>query len=131
KLTLKRVSKSMRGVFGVLLDEYDHPFAVTAERPDLGNASNISCIPEGTYKCAQIVSPSKGSCIQVTGVAGRDHILMHKGNYPLTDSQGCILVGESYAIINNVDAVGGSRLGFGELMRLYDEDFILSIENVS
>jgi len=131
KITLKRVSKTGFGVFGVLLDEFNFAFALTAERPDFGNEPNRSCIPEGVYQCKKIVSPKFGHCIQVLDVPNRSHILFHKGNKPLEDSLGCILVGEQFEPLGGQMAVTASRHAFNELMRITDDEFMLDLQDRS
>jgi hypothetical protein len=72
----------------------------TLELPDLDNANNISCIPAGLYECQKTVSPSLGSCINVSNVVGRTYIRIHSGNYT-SQIEGCILVGDSLKDFNN------------------------------
>jgi len=127
KLTLKRIAKTGHGVFGVLLDDFGFPFALTAERPDLNNQSDVSCIPAGTYSCKKIISNHFGACIEVQDVPDRSHILFHKGNIPMTDSKGCILVGEQFENVSNRMAVQASRHGFNQLMAIADDEFDLLI----
>lgn len=77
---------------------------VTIELPDNGNMKNVSCIPEGTYECERIISPSKGECFHVNDVPGRSHILIHVGNYAAgkkVDTEGCILPGLYFYDIND------------------------------
>jgi len=131
KLTLKRVAKKDTGVFGVLLDNDGMPFAVSAELPDKGNKTSVSCIPHGVYECSKRYSNSrKYTCIAVNGVRGRTYILMHRGNIPLKDSEGCILVGEKFENIAGQDAIQESRKGFDELMRITPDKFMLHIYEV-
>lgn len=132
KLTIKRIAKTSHGTFGVLLDDFGFPFALTAERPWLENVSNESCIPAGEYRCAVITSPKFGKCIEVLNVPDRSHILFHKGNVPMKDSHGCILVGEQFELLGKQHAVLSSRKGFSELMRLIEgiDEFDLVIMEV-
>lgn len=112
---VKRIHSNDEGTFGVLILN-DEPIALTAERPWLYNARSISCIPKGKYICKRIKSPSHGGCFEITNVPGRTHILIHGGNFPLKDSEGCILVGEQFERINGVMAVAQSKKGYGEFM---------------
>jgi len=132
KLTIKRIAKTGYGTFGVLLDDFGFPFALTAERPWLENKSNESCIPAGEYRCAAITSPKFGKCIEVLNVPDRSHILFHKGNVPMKDSHGCILVGEQFESLGKQHAVLSSRKGFSELMGLIEgiDEFDLVIMEV-
>ncbi len=128
KFLIKRVAKTGFGVFGVFLDEFGFPFALTAERPDFGNEPNRSCIPAGKYECEKIISPKFGRCIHIKDVPGRTHILIHKGNAPLKDSTGCILVGEQFEPLGGQMSVLASRHAFNELMRIAEDEFSLKIE---
>jgi hypothetical protein len=128
-ITLKRIAMGEHGTFGVLL-EGDTPFALTLERPWLGNRKDVSCIPEGGYLCKRTVSPKFGNTFEVTGVEGRSHILFHGGNTAY-DSQGCILVGSRFGSIGERAALLKSKEALSELMeRLRDRDsFYLFIKN--
>ena len=128
RLTIKRIAKTGFGVFGVFLDEFGFPFALTAERPDFNNEPNRSCIPPGTYECEKIISPKFGHCVHIKDVPNRSHILIHKGNIPLKDSTGCILVGEQFEPLGGQMAVLASRHAFNELMGLADDKFTLEIK---
>lgn len=113
-MTLKRIAMNPDGVFGVLLHN-GAPFALTCERPWMANASNVSCIPEGIYRCKRVNSPRFGDTFEVTNVPGRSNILFHKGN-TMDDSQGCILVGEQFETLHGKTAVLQSGKGYGEFM---------------
>lgn len=129
-LRLKRVISTSGGIFGVLLGE-DGPLALTAERPWLDNAADVSCIPPGRYRCLRHVSPRFGETFMVTDVPGRTEILFHRGNVP-TDSRGCILVGGSFGRLGPEAAVLGSKAAFGRFMRALSGtvEFRLLIEEV-
>lgn len=86
------------GVHGKLSPMDGEPL-YTLERPWKGNESKVSCIPEGTYTCRRIVSPTYGETFEVTDVEGRTHILFHEGNW-IHNSLGCILLGEAMTIHN-------------------------------
>lgn len=51
------------------------------ELPWRDNLTNVSCIPEGTYDCEKVVSPTHGLCILVKDVPSRSSILIHAGNF--------------------------------------------------
>lgn len=120
-LSLKRIAETEDGTFGALLDG-DVPFAVTLEPQWKDNATGISSIPEGEYKCRRVLSPKFGDTFEVP-VPGRSHILFHKGNVD-DDTQGCILVGEQFTTwTDGTAAIGGSGVAFKEFMdRLKGED---------
>lgn len=113
-LTLKRISTTNRGTFGVLLYK-GIPFAVTLELPWLDNQANISCIPSGNYICKRIQSPKFGETFEITDVPGRAHVLLHRGN-KVEDTHGCVLVAEEFGKIGDETAILQSVKGYGELM---------------
>lgn len=120
-----RISYSKNATFGVFLNELDMPFAVTAELPWKDNMVGLSCIPAGTYTCKRTISPHFGETFEITEVPRRTHILFHKGNIPMQDSKGCILVGEQF----EPPGIIHSGHGFGEFMSLLKgiESFNLTI----
>lgn len=135
KATLTRQShpKYTRGKLTV-----DNGFACdTLELPWLNNASQISCIPVGTYKVVPRTSPKYGQHLHVTGVNGRDLILIHWGNYagsknPATghpDIKGCILVGYGYADLDGdgLPEITRSKTAFLQLMFRCPDGFTLTI----
>ena len=62
----------------------------TIELPWKDNAKSISCIPEGRYKVVKHTSPKFGLVAALTGVTGRDAILIHTANNAQRELQGCI-----------------------------------------
>ena len=128
-LTVSRAATGIQGTFGVLLSE-GLPFALTLERQWLDNKTNVSCIPEGEYRCKRVNSPRFGNAFEVTDVEGRTHILFHKGNLD-DDSHGCILVGEKFGLLSESAGILESRQGFNEFMLLLEDDneFKLTILN--
>ena len=115
------------------------PFALTLERPWLGNRRGESCIPLGQYVCMRCSSspdydfkdsPRVGDTFQVFDVDGRSKILFHKGNR-FQDTHGCIIVAEQFGSLGGREAVLKSEKGFGEFMALlrHDTEFSLSITN--
>ena len=72
----------------------------TLELPYLNNKKNISCIPPGEYFVRKHDSPMFGKVFHVFEVPGRSEILIHKGNYSSSDTEGCILVGKEFIDIN-------------------------------
>ena len=70
----------------------DHPPIYTLELPWLNNQQNVSCIPEGAYKCVPYSSERYKDVYHLRSVPGRARILIHIGNYP-HDTEGCILPG--------------------------------------
>ena len=126
-LTLKRISDTKYGTFGVLLND-NIPFVVTLENPWKDNQEDISCIPLGLYLCKRHISPRFGEVFRVTDVKDRTHILFHWGNLE-KDTHGCILIGESFDPLNNIPGILSSKKGFREFMSRLEgqDDFWLDI----
>lgn len=132
-VSLKRVNSTDQGTHGILTvgDLVFH----TIELPWRDNASNISCIPVGEYKCRKVNSPRFGSVYHVQNVPGRSNVLIHSGNYAgdttkgyRTHSHGCILIGKKFGQIQGQDAVLLSRFALTELHNAMDgEPFTLII----
>ena len=128
---LIRLEKSLDGTFGVLkLD--GKVFCVTLEPEDKDNARNISCIPEGVYRCKRVNSPRYGNTFEITGVPDRTHILIHPGNVE-DDSMGCVLQGKHFGFLRHKRAVLNSGQTFRTfLLGVADQDaFELRISDAS
>jgi hypothetical protein len=106
----------------------DVPVCLSVEPYWRENKPNVSCIPAGTYKCVRHISPRFGETFIVTNVEGRSHILFHKGN-TMSDTKGCIILGESFAINNGKPCITNSQGGFTEFMRWLDiaDEFTLRV----
>jgi len=125
-LTINRFSFLPEGTFGVLKDgtSSGQPFALTGEPPWLLNRKDdpktkeneSSCIPLGKYLCKRIKSPKFGETFEICRVVGRSKILFHKGNVPIIDSHGCVLIGESFGMIDGKVGISHSGEGFIEFM---------------
>ena len=116
KLTIVRISSLDEGTFGVMLLD-GKPFAVTGERPWMDNKKSVSCIPAGVYSCQRYVSAKYPDTFEVMNVPKRTYVLFHKGNFPLKDSEGCILVAEKFEEVNGKVAVLESKHGFEEFIK--------------
>lgn len=93
-----------QGTFGQMYF-HDVSIACTAELPWRGNLPDVSCIPDGRYWVEPYNSPAHPGVWHVTNVPGRSNILIHNGNCPEVDSEGCILVGDCFGIVAGHDAV--------------------------
>ena len=92
-LRLTRMEQTPDGVFGELTLPLPWPKLVTCEDDWLDNQRGKSCIPAGIYLLHRTVYHKHNyEVFEVTGVQGRDHILLHAGNTE-EDTEGCILVG--------------------------------------
>ncbi len=128
--TIHRLEKSDAGTFGVLLLD-GGVFCVTLEPPDLGNASLLSCIPEGEYRCRPVDSPRFGATLEIAGVQGRTHILFHPGNR-VRDTHGCVLVGRQFGELEGERAILNSTGTWEELMgRAEGHGFDLRVTDAS
>ena len=116
KFTLKRVSYTDSGAFGVLIYR-DIPFAVTLEPDWKDNKTNVSCIPSGEYVCKPYSSDKYTGVYQVVDVLGRTSVLLHIGN-TIEDTMGCVLVAEEYGVLDGDPAVLRSTHGFEEFLAL-------------
>ncbi|WP_419787232.1 DUF5675 family protein [Pseudodesulfovibrio sp.] len=121
-VTIVRVDQGLDGTFGrmFLPGGTDR---VSAEPPWKDNRLNASCIPPGIYECEINESPHFGLCPEVLNVPDRTHVRMHAGNWAgdveqgrRSDSKACILPGQRFAVLQNQQAVSGSRAALAELM---------------
>lgn len=127
-LILKRIAQTEAGTFGVLIHDL-HPFCVTLERPWKDNQQNISCIPEGNFIFKRRFSEKRDyEVYEACSVPNRKYIQIHKGNR-LSDTNGCILVGEKFEKLGNIYGVFESGKAFNELMGIIGDDwhFMLKI----
>lgn len=107
-LTLQRLDYLSNGIFGTLSNEDSSLFLATAEHSypiQPADATSLSTtyapkVPIGQYNCvlgthqlAKSPKPFDAYCLQ--DVPGATGILIHPGNYPQVDSEGCILIGLS------------------------------------
>lgn len=100
----------------------------TLELPWLGNQTDVSCIPAGTYACTPRTSTRYGHHYRVTDVRNRTMILIHAGN-DKSHTHGCILVGMSRADINGdgFTDLASSRKALDKLLSIAPDGFSLSI----
>jgi hypothetical protein len=71
----------------------------TLELPYIGNKRRISCVPVGKYDLMKRTSYKYHLHFHLWNVPGRDHILIHQGNFH-HEILGCILVGMRYKDID-------------------------------
>ena len=84
----------------------------TIEKPWLGNRPNISCIPQGLYRCHKYTSGKHGETFEID-VPNRTYILFHVGNSEKSVT-GCIALGltpdhERFFIHRSKDAMEAFR----------------------
>lgn len=80
-----------------------------------------TCIPYGTYPLGTRFSPRfsktyNHDMIWVQNVPGFEFILIHWGN-TISDTEGCLIIGDKIGIVNQKDAVLNSRATY---LRFYE-----------
>lgn len=112
-LELKTVAVREDGCFSVMLWN-GRPVAVSVERTfDDGRP----IIDNGRFLCKRDFYHKGGYETFEIQIERHDRILFHKGNWE-TDSTGCVLVAESFAVLRGMTAIAGSVQGFDEFMQL-------------
>lgn len=96
----KRTDKATNGLM-VVSDATGKPVLrlQTVELPWKDNEPNVSCIPDGRYKCERINHPKFGICFAVRDVPKREGILIHAANFS-KQLKGCIAPGLTTADID-------------------------------
>ena len=124
------------GAFGMLSWREAPPFAVTVEHTySNGPRGTLTTkIVPGEYQCVRSrYHRGNYDCWQIVGsdIAPERRILIHKGNIE-EDSDGCILIGESFGVLHGKPAILQSGAGFAELMSLTGgvDEFPLFVVNV-
>lgn len=98
---------SPEGCFGVLRIS-KKLFCLTLEPPDILNEKWTSCIPVQQYSITRWNSQTFGETFAVQGVPNREAIIFHWGNW-VTDTKGCILLGEGLLWSGNRRGISNSR----------------------
>jgi len=114
--TLVRVVVLPQGAFGVLL-HHDVPFCTTLERTYAlpSGPGQLVKIPAGLWRCVRTRYLRGEYDTYEIEVPGHARLLFHKGNVEL-HSEGCVLVGESYATFAGQPGIAASEAGFVEFM---------------
>ena len=129
-ITVKTIKQSDCTV-GMLTIEGNNFRCFTLELPDKGNASNVSCIPAGTYEYFKRTSGVNGEVIELKNVVGRSFIQVHAGNYT-SDILGCILLGKTIADINGdgIPDVTSSGTTVKEFLTRIEDTGTICIERI-
>lgn len=134
-ITLQRLETSDEGTFG-RIDLVGGPPFYTGELPWRDNASNISSIPPGLYRCRWTFSPRFNRPLYlVEGVEARTGVRFHPANLMGDVGQGfkaqlngCIALGERLGWIEGQKAVLLSQPAVRKFETLLNhEDFTLEI----
>lgn len=123
-IELKTVAVRADGCYGVLLAD-GRPFAVTVERTF---ENNRTVLENGQYHCERSVYHRGGYPTFEIMVDGHSRVLFHKGNVEI-DSEGCVLVAESFGVMNGQAAISDSKGGFAEFWELTKamSSFVLTV----
>ncbi|WP_068791353.1 DUF5675 family protein [Maridesulfovibrio hydrothermalis] len=135
KIRLIRYESGDHGTFGHLIGSGVNLHVI--ELPWRNNRSNLSCIPIGIYRCELVRSPRFGVVYHVKNVPGRNHVLIHSGNYAgdttlgyRTHSHGCILPGRKRGRLGDQKAILCSKAALSSFMSaLNRQPFTLIIED--
>lgn len=115
-MKLTRLMDNETLTLGQLLDDQSVIVCKTLELPDKGNQHTVSRIPAGTYICRRYHSPKRGyDVFELQDVPGRDAIEIHIGNWP-KNTDGCVLVGTSFGVIDGELGVTDSHDAFAVFM---------------
>ena len=125
KIVLHRFLSGPDGTFGVMTYR-DRPLCVTCENPWFGNKRNISCIPNGEYDCIPFTGTRYKNVWILENVKNRSAILIHQGN-TIKDTDGCILVGNSFGTFGQLPGVSNSVQTLDMLRRTLPSKFRLRI----
>jgi len=99
-LTLKHTSADQNGIWGQLINDAGDIIAYTGEHAYSDGAGWRGKVPPGVYICQRGTHTLIGNgevleTFEVTNVSGHSGILLHKGNNPQVNSEGCILLGSA------------------------------------
>lgn len=122
--TLNRIIIANTAILGILRDENKFELCRTLENPYRATTKD-SAIPCGVYEC-QKDNTGKFQFYKVLNVPNRSNIEIHQGNYE-SDTEGCILVGETWSIVNNKLAITKSVATINKLKTILPEKFTLKI----
>jgi hypothetical protein len=122
KFTLTRKNVDAKGAFGELKNAKLELVAYTAEHSyDVGNGNFQPKIPVGVYTCKRgmhrlhsMVTPFE--TFEIENVPGHTNVLLHMGNWPQIDSDGCILLGEAIVPSGKGPMVTNSKAIWAEFM---------------
>ena len=123
--TLYRTRSDQYGTHGHIEDAVGDLLCYTIERPWLGNAHDVSCIPDSNdgYPFSPHTKSNNGQqCWIASGVPNRTGILIHTGNTE-GDSEGCIIIGLMFSI----QGVEESELALQKLQSTLPSNFTLRI----
>jgi hypothetical protein len=124
ELILKREIISNKAILGTLLSDSEE-LCKTLENPWKNNAPNISCIPEGIFRCKKD-DTGKFQFYKILDVGGRSGVEIHNGNKE-QHTKGCILVGEDWIFMDKELAISNSKKTIKKLKGILPDEFNLTI----
>jgi hypothetical protein len=123
---LDRIGNTPWGTFG-RMELPDGWNCVTLEPPWRHNARGDSCIPAGEYAMELRASPIVSRIThgdyqrgwEITEIPKRDFIMIHPGNFADDDSDtdGCVLIGRNYGVMDGRPGITASRATFKDFMQ--------------
>ena len=122
--TLTRQPSTDEGTFGDWLSDSGWS-CKTAELPDRGNATGISCIPLGTYRATWRWSQAHGkSLYHLINVPMRSEVEIHSGNLAgdvglgyCSEVKGCILPGLALGLFPEGTVMENGKITLGKDQR--------------
>lgn len=111
---LKRVVKRDDCTQGVLINR-NRAILLTMEDAWKDNQTGISCIPTGVYRCRRHTGGQHPNTWELIDVPNRVAILIHSGNTEV-DTEGCILLGSEFGVLNGKPAVRESKMALEYFM---------------
>jgi hypothetical protein len=117
---LKSIARRPDGMWSVLCADEGpqvdpRPYATTVERTFDDELRTV--LGNGRFLCKKTKYIKGGYPTFEILVPGHSRVLFHRGNKEL-DSEGCVCIGENFAFVDGVTAVGDSRGGFAEFWSL-------------
>jgi hypothetical protein len=111
RIILERLTSDDQGTFGII--RYKDLELYTGELPWRDNQSNVSCIPDGIYKCRWTLSARfKRYMYAVDDVPGRAGVRIHSANFfgdlskgLYSQVNGCIAFGERLTVMSGQKAL--------------------------
>lgn len=138
RVVLTRTSSNLQGTAGVLTVRNGDAVKTwyTLELPWLNNSPGVSCIPAGSYRCQQTMSPKYRKLLYlVEAVPRRSGIRIHSANFAGSvkhgykcDLLGCIALGKQLSVIGGQLTLTSSRVAMREFERFTEgKTFTLEI----
>lgn len=109
RLHIKTAAIRPHGTYSTLLWD-DEPFAVSVE-------VSPPVLVDGIYRCHRDHYFKGGYATFEIEVPGHDRVLFHRGNFG-NQSKACVIIAESFSVLDGKVAIADSAHGFEEFMKL-------------